>query len=540
MAVTEPLEPNLGVAFEDLSKGVALAEILKLPAAPYAIAASAHRQFDYIEKYVRRPDLGILDGAADSESRSILVENHYIDRDYIEDHSAFYSKNVHPYPNHCRRVHFFAMTKAELKQSLNQLAIANAKPSRGSTSDDRADLENRYIGFCVIKPLDGTPVGRTVLRPLKQSGPNDRYARSFEGTRDYTVHVLGVELSIQGLAFQQQDVGVSACATTALWSSLHKIHDHEHVTLATPAQITALACQYSLPFGRPMPSEGLSLDQMCQAVHALGLAPDLIPVRGKAETARSIIHSAVNSGFAPVLLLKYPDNSGHAVCVVGEKLSPGKQAGSSCDTPGGAKFPYVDDSENLAGVYFHDDRLGPYLVGDIQGRGSAVPKLSFEYDAPNGVKTDNPEITHLLIPIHHKVRLSFLPLREIAIQATVDALIFADEVDADLATRTLAGNPPRVRTWIQKSHRYVESLVRNSGLTNPSSLLEQWACLRVPRYCGIVRTNILGNTYDIVIDCTSTRRNPNFVATVGHANTLAEAFSRELARRMKCPAIVTS
>ena len=39
----------------------------------------------------------------------MLVEEHYIDRDHMEDHSVFYSRNLYPYSNFCRRVHFFTI-----------------------------------------------------------------------------------------------------------------------------------------------------------------------------------------------------------------------------------------------------------------------------------------------------------------------------------------------------------------------------------------------------------------------------------------------
>jgi len=48
------------------------------------------------------------------------VEQHYIDRDHIEDHSVFYSKSLYPYPNFCCRVHFFSLGKEErAKGSIN-------------------------------------------------------------------------------------------------------------------------------------------------------------------------------------------------------------------------------------------------------------------------------------------------------------------------------------------------------------------------------------------------------------------------------------
>ena len=59
--------------------------------------ALAFRQLVYVERYLE--DLGC---------KSILIEHDYIDRDYMEDHSVFYSRSLQPYPNRCQRVHFFS------------------------------------------------------------------------------------------------------------------------------------------------------------------------------------------------------------------------------------------------------------------------------------------------------------------------------------------------------------------------------------------------------------------------------------------------
>jgi hypothetical protein len=281
------------VAFYRLDE-VSLESRLNLHAPPFGAAKDPFRQLRYIEKYIR--DLG---------GRSIAIERVYIDRDYIEDHSIFYARNFYPYSNFCRRVHFFTIEDEDVQNQLTELLSLVHSTSERDYRDAYEEFSDRaYLGFTVVKPLDGCPVGRTVLRSypkLPQNGVD--YYRDFRPTRRYTPHFMGVELTVHGLGFQQQDTGVSACATTALWSALQKIRDFEDVAAATPAQITTLASQHSLPFGRTMPSEGLSVNQMCQAIQALGLSPNLFKTT-RLDMARGIIHAAVMSEMAPILILK--------------------------------------------------------------------------------------------------------------------------------------------------------------------------------------------------------------------------------------------
>src|SRR5207253_2565934 len=40
--------------------------------------------------------------------KTIVIERHYVDRDYISDVSLFYSRSLRAYPNYCERWHFFS------------------------------------------------------------------------------------------------------------------------------------------------------------------------------------------------------------------------------------------------------------------------------------------------------------------------------------------------------------------------------------------------------------------------------------------------
>ena len=114
-----------------------------------------------------------------------------------------------------------------------------------------------------------------------------------------------------------------------------------------------------LALRRPMPSEGLSLDQMCQAVHSLGYAPNLY----RADTfdvSRGLLYSAVSSGISPVLIIEQGDRS-HAVAVAGMKV---RRPHVECLVD-----PLMDDrAGDLAALYVHDDRYGPYLKAEIRRR----------------------------------------------------------------------------------------------------------------------------------------------------------------------------
>jgi len=451
---------------------------------PLIPSKSASRQLGAVERYARDPEL---------DAKSVAVESHYIDRDFIEDYSVFYSKNLGHIPNYCRRVHFFKLEAKQAEEELRRIRqLCDQDEFRVAS---RTFSQEHYLGFSVIKPLPGCPVGRTVLRCFgRDTKPGFR--RDFGCACDYQVHLMGVPLQVSGLAFQQQDLGVSACATTALWSALQRARELESGASATPAHITTKASQYTLPFGRSMPSEGLSLDQMCQAVQSLGYAPNLFRAE-KYEVSRWIMFAAVRSGISPVLILRR-EKLAHAVAVAGMKLRwPHRPSDPNNVTD--------ELAADLAAVYVHDDRFGPYMRAEIEERAGSL-HLRLRSDDQSWEKAWR--LSHILVPMHNKVRLSFSQLRTTALW-----------IAGNFQSRRLNLGMERVRTeiaaWIERSHSYIESQFEKQNRL-PDAALES-LCDEIPlsRYVGIVRLTAEDiGAIDVLLDTTSTERNLQCLAVI--------------------------
>jgi hypothetical protein len=167
---------------------------------PFADAANplrhiGGRQAEYLTRYL-----------ATLGAESVIEEPHYFDRDYLAEFAAFYSASARGYPNRCRRLHFFRgnIGRTDLQRMAESAAARDP------------ELDQRYLGFVVLRPIVSAPFGRTVLGwypDKKQDQP-----RITAPSRPYVSHLLGRDLSVTGLAWQQQDSAVGACATIALWS----------------------------------------------------------------------------------------------------------------------------------------------------------------------------------------------------------------------------------------------------------------------------------------------------------------------------------
>jgi len=222
----------------------------------------------------------------DQGATFFVLEHDYVDSDYLDDYSAFYSKCFMHYKSRTKRLHFFScplISEAQLRDALlrNNDQIAST-------------LRNEYLGFVVARPLPLAVVGRTVLK----SYPSDNGRRNYPATRIYHANLFGLSLQVTSLAFQQQDRALAACATVALWSCFHKTAQLYATTAPTPATITRTASV--VVQGRSIPSQGLEFYQMCEAVRGVGLEPEVYKPKMGLPLA-SLIYSYLRMG-QPVIL----------------------------------------------------------------------------------------------------------------------------------------------------------------------------------------------------------------------------------------------
>lgn len=277
-------------------------------------------------------------------TKTIVTEPNYFDRDYLSEFSAFFGASARAYPNVCRRLHFFS---CDVDRGLLQDALD------GEVSMVE-ELKRNYLGFIVIRPLRETPFGRSVVAMYPNSA--NRPMRVLAPARPYRTHLAGLEFSVSGIAWQQQDGAVSACATVALWTMFQASAFDEHHAIPSTADVTRLANDALLSRGRVFPSEGLNTYQLSRSIRAAHLEPLIADPQGDARVFSSIVASLVRSGF-PVLVTGDLGGSGHAVCVVG--FREGDPVTEVADQ-------VIPQDRELSCLYVHDDNLGPNVRMEVQ------------------------------------------------------------------------------------------------------------------------------------------------------------------------------
>ncbi len=293
---------------------------------------SANRRAVYLRDYLR--EIG---------ARTIVVESEYVDGDYLDDYASFYAKCFEKYPKTCKRLHFFATDTTE--SQFHDFISNKADPETV-----RVFLE-AYLGFVVARPLPRAIIGRTVLKTY----PSASGRRNYPCTKTYKANLFGLELGVESLAYQEQDRALAACATVALWPCFQRDRDLFQSLAPTPAAITRSANRV-LEDARPFPSHGLKVEQICNAIAAVGLEPEVIEVKPGTPLV-SLLYGYLKLG-APVLLVVRIAGSGrHALTLTGFSLNPGPVLSSEGSAPS-ISVPLV--GRRIDEFYAHDDQVGPF------------------------------------------------------------------------------------------------------------------------------------------------------------------------------------
>ena len=435
-------------------------------------------QVRYLARYCR--SLGI---------KMVVIENHCIDRHYLDEFAFYYCRSLSPPPNHVRRFHVFSEVFDETALRRRMAEIASA-----SLPVDPGPIEKAYRGFISIRPIAAVPVGRTVLARLDDGNPRDLWAT---GVQD--VHLANLALAVNGLAFQQQDLAVGACATAALWSALSRVTRMEGMRAPTPAEVSEAAGRHLLAGGRVVPAAGgLTVQQLCEAVRSCGFAPEYVRVE-RNEIFVATLHAYLRSGIPAVLLLRRRDDGqevGHAVAAVGFLT------GSVTD-------PLLDSTVNLRSarltkLYVHDDRLGPYaraflkpMPATTAWKESLVLRIEVDRGDPS-TKVEDWAILAAVVPVYPKLRLSVRNLLSLA-EATAEPL--EGSLGSTRARRLSA------EFFYQRSGEY---LCRLGGSVDPVTAVAGLMEVALPRWCGVVRW-YLDETplVDFVYDSTDILRDPS-------------------------------
>jgi len=314
-----------------------------------------------------------------------LIENGYIDRDYLIDYSIFYSRCFFDYGRKTDRIHFFNTSCSDLEKRIEKI--------HNSTKNLKEidSLNTLYFGFIVKKPTPTGSIGRTVMRkyPFNSKNGDERHLNV---SCTNVINLYGIPLRMISLPYQEQDHAVSACATISIWTALKALEEKFHTSIAlAPSEITNFAFESSSFFDTPrFPNDGLNIYQMVNLFAKLGyevITYELLKNVDDNEFIQDIIIGYLSFGLPIIATLEITDKDGkidgHATVISGYRF---------------------DKKENkIKKLYVHDDQITAYSSVDFIRNNF----LSWNNDWRQKKGCKKVILSRFLIPVYHKIRLPF-------------------------------------------------------------------------------------------------------------------------------------
>lgn len=356
--------------------------------------------------------------------RTIVIEDQYIERHYLEDYAEYYVRCFNQYPKICSRVHFFS-------SEFNERELRNALESDNETFSNK--LMESYIGFIVIRPIPETFLAKICVKPYQALLDNKNSTYKILKKKN-EVSLFGFNLCVETVALQEQDKVVAACATSAVWVFLNAYGHIVDSQLPSPSTITKVASPLSADGSRTFPSAGLNPIQVARSLKYFALEPTVCGYRKHGTDSSAFEKFSINemkeSMFAylgnniPLLLggtiyRKTQNNENgdnkfeirslgdHLVCVLGYKVRD--------------DWDKVTPDMNLKAhtlekVYVHDDRYGPYTRLKLGLEEWDIPASDSDTEAykAKGFTLSNYEADYdelfvpdlLIMGLYHKIRIS--------------------------------------------------------------------------------------------------------------------------------------
>jgi hypothetical protein len=352
-----------------------------------------------------------------ADCRAVVVERHYIDKDYRDTFSHFHSKRFSTPPSRCLRLHFFSnpITETEL-------------------TSDAAAAQEGYLGYAVIRPTKPNCIGRTLIAHRVRTDKAAHLSLCRE-----EVLLLGTKLPVEGFPFISQDADATVCAQSALWMLLRYYSNrYSWYSEILPFQITNLANQHALG-NRVYPSTGLHSWQLAEALRLQRFSPVVYSRNQYGARFDHLLYTYIESGLP--LMITVPE---HVVVAYGH-------ASDYSRTRPGTPADFAYSSHFNRAFVISDDNHFPYQM--LHAGGPVGPRDSrYAWN----------QIEEFIVPLPEKV---FLTAEHV--QAAIETILKHPGTGIAALSPSLSVRPLLLRLFLTNSKSFKRRL-RERGMGHPT------------------------------------------------------------------------
>lgn len=391
---------------------------------------SQKTQVKYIHKYLEYL-------SKEDENLFIICENEYIDKNYMDDFSSYYVNCFSQYKKTTSRVHFFKYKKNDVCEDFEM----NEKRDILLNSYLEKELTNslkgiesiingkNYLGFIVIRPIPKTFLAKVCLKPFHFESNNK--LEKFYLLKNYDVSLFGISLSIQSIAFQEQDKVLSACATTSLWSFFHAHNNTCLSNIPSSSEITKNAYTEINGHSREFPNSGLTTEMICRSLRSQNFSPEYFEFKKEntslnKQRLQEYIYAYCSSDMPLILGVTVKESLNSKNLDLFQKMCSYLKKNKNTDTKGLHAVTVLgyalsnSTSSNLIShalekIYVHDDRYGPFMRMILDDNNKF--KVQLDKDNNSGLidREEIYEVDTLIIGLYHKIRIPYIHIKNTCI-----------------------------------------------------------------------------------------------------------------------------
>lgn len=410
-------------------------------------------------------------------AKSVVIEHAYIDKDYLEDYASYYARCFKDYKRRCKRVHFFrkVLSARELESIIVDKDMSRAQ-----------ELNNAYLGFIVVRPLQKTVVGRTCLEPYPQGNSGRRYPALCK----VPVSLFGIRLTVNCMPFQEQDSNVAACATCALWSALYVAAERFGCQIHSPSYITTSAMAHGLSSAREFPNNGIYEEDMIYAIRRAGLDPvvvdfDEVSAIMLANKFLGNIYAYLKLHIAVIVIVNIKDKNDesmgyHAITVNGYHIDAAVFNGTK---RGNGLFACGIDK-----LYANDDQMVAYSRINVSKKSDGLELISNWRDKIDRNWCCRFEPVSLIIPVYCKIRVTYEDVWDVANE--FDRMIKA-------CRRLMSSDYVEWDIYLNASNDFKDDIRKDKRLSDTDKL--RFLKSNLPRYLWNVGVKI--NNCEVALLC---------------------------------------
>ena len=388
---------------------------------------------------------------------TVVSEEGYADRIFQDAYFLYFSKKYSRVSQDCIRLSFF------------QGALHPDTFQKYDAESERF-LQSRFVGICVLKPIQSGEVGLTVISPGKL-----RLSPCLLRTAKFSYNILGHMLYTEGYPYSSQDAETMSCAEVTVWSIL------EYFGTRFPQYRTALPSEILREIEldnaeRVLPTRGLEYSSISRLFKAFGFSPRLYDRKayeGSPELNRqfeTIFHYYVESGIPLAVGIsgkKRGEEVKHSIVCIGHGSRMRKLSSLPIQYLGREPiYPYIDAADLYENYVLMDDNRCPYQVESFQALGGWDSSAVSTFAVPlfRDIYLEAGEVSAIVQTVFASENLGISPLIP-QIGETVDQ-----------------NNPLVLRIFLASSSVYQHYRAKDASSTAVAAF---YSALRLPEYVWV-------------------------------------------------------